>query len=404
MPILSLAMIVKDEASRLGHCLASVAELVDETVVVDTGSTDGTPDLARAAGARVIPFTWVDDFAAARNESLRHCTGDWVLVLDADEAIDAQDHAAIRRALLQDRTHAFELTLRSYVPDGEALFLGQRVTPNDRTYSEGSAYGHYGDAPGLRLFRRFPDLRYRGRIHELITPWFAEKRIRIGTLPVVIHHYGKVEASREAPKAAYYLRLAQEEARQSPGNAQAQFNLMTQASIAGDWPQALAAGQAFARLNRRPLPAVTATLALAHLHAEHWTEALSQLEQLQKAVPDHPLVLRQMPRALAALGRNDEALERLRQAIRGNPSDESLREQLIALDLQAGQQAQAAADAWEALRAFPGGGRGHWHALVAAFLMNAGQSSQGTAVVEMGLRAFPAHEGLLRLSRAAGGS
>lgn len=401
MPTLSLAMIVKDEAPRLGHCLDSVRNLVDEAVVVDTGSTDGTPGLARAAGSRVFSFTWVDDFAAARNESLRHCTSDWVLVLDADEAIDARDHAVIREAIAQDRLHAFELTLRSYVTDGEALFLGQKVTPNDRTYAEGSAYGHYGDAPGLRLFRRFPDLRYRGRIHELLTPWFSEKRLRIGALPAVIHHYGKVEASREAPKAAYYLKLAQEEALRNPREPQAQFNLMTQASIAGDWPRALAAGQAFLRLTRRPLPAVTTTLALAHLHAECWTEALPLLEQLQKTTPDHPLVLRQLPRALAALGRKDEALDRLRRAIQADPFDGPAREQLIALELQHGQQAQAAADAWEALRVLPEGGQGHWHALVAAFLLNAGQARQGAAVIEMGLRAFPAHEGLLHLSRTA---
>lgn len=400
MTTLSLAMIVKDEAQRLGHCLDSVQGLVDEVVVVDTGSSDGTRDLALRHGARVIDFPWVDDFAAARNESLRHCNGDWVLVLDADEAIDPRDHASIRQAIAQPRIHAYHLTLRSYVLDGDALFLGQPVTPNDRTYQEGAEYGHFGDAPGLRLFRRFPDLKYRGRIHELITPYFVEKRLTIATLPAVIHHYGKVEASRETPKAAYYLRLARDEAVRTPQSPQTQFNLMTQASIAGEWDLALEAAQAFARLDRKGHPSLGTTLALAHLHAERWSEAVPILQRLLREQPGHPLALRHLARALAGLGRAEEAMTWLREQVLLHPRDESLRDQLIALDLQQEQHARAAADAWEALRALPSGGGGHWHALVAAFLMNAGQTAQGGAVIALGLQAFPGHEGLQRLARA----
>ena len=82
MTILSLAMIVKNEAANLPRCLASVQGLVDEMVVVDTGSTDDTVAIAESFGARMGHFPWTDDFAAARNESLRLCTGGWVLVLD----------------------------------------------------------------------------------------------------------------------------------------------------------------------------------------------------------------------------------------------------------------------------------------------------------------------------------
>lgn len=400
MATLSLAMIVKDEAQRLGHCLGSVRSLVDEMVVVDTGSSDGTRDLALGYGARVIDFPWVDDFAAARNESLRHCTGDWVLVLDADEAIDSRDHALIRQAITQSRIHAYHLILRSYVLDEDALFLGRPVTPNDGTYQEGAGFGHYGDAPGLRLFRRFPDLKYRGRIHELITPYFAEKHLPVASLDAVIHHYGKVEASREAPKAAYYLRLARDEAARTPQSPQAQFNLMTQASIAGDWDLAQEAAQAFIRLDRKGHPSVDTTLALAHLHAERWSEALPILQHLLRGQPGHPLAMRHLARALAGLGRTEEAVAWLREQILLHPRDTSLRDQLIALDLQQEQHARAAADAWEALRALPSGGGGHWHALVAAFLMSAGQATQGGAVLRAGLQAFPDHEGLRRLARA----
>jgi glycosyltransferase involved in cell wall biosynthesis len=74
-PLLSLAMIVKDGEDTLGNCLESALPWVDEVIVVDTGSTDGTMDLARSFGAKVFEFAWVDDFSVARNYGLRHTTG-----------------------------------------------------------------------------------------------------------------------------------------------------------------------------------------------------------------------------------------------------------------------------------------------------------------------------------------
>ncbi len=88
MPRLSLCMIVQNEAAFLPGCLASVTELVDEIVIADTGSTDNTVEIATKAGAKVIPIEWQDDFAAARNQALAQVTGDWVLVLDADETLN----------------------------------------------------------------------------------------------------------------------------------------------------------------------------------------------------------------------------------------------------------------------------------------------------------------------------
>ena len=93
---ISLCMIVKNEEEFLPGCLDSVKGVVDEIIVVDTGSTDRTVEIARQYGAKVYHYEWNDDFAAARNESLKHATCGWILVLDADERLDASSGAVLK--------------------------------------------------------------------------------------------------------------------------------------------------------------------------------------------------------------------------------------------------------------------------------------------------------------------
>src|SRR6266446_5605964 len=89
-------MMVRNEEEKLMACLQSAADLVDETVVVDTGSTDRTEEVADSFGAKVFDFPWVDDFAAARNECIRHATGDFIFWMDADERIDEVNREKLR--------------------------------------------------------------------------------------------------------------------------------------------------------------------------------------------------------------------------------------------------------------------------------------------------------------------
>ena len=104
MPMrVSLCMIARNEADTLSRCLSSAAGLADEIIVVDTGSDDNTREIARELNAQVHEFQWVDDFAAARNESLRHATGDWILWLDGDEYFDAANRAQLRHLGRQSR-------------------------------------------------------------------------------------------------------------------------------------------------------------------------------------------------------------------------------------------------------------------------------------------------------------
>lgn len=90
---ISLCMIVRDEEGTLARCLTSVRDLVDEMIIVDTGSTDHTKDIARSFGATLYDFAWIDDFSAARNFAFGKATKDYILWLDADDVLEEQDRA-----------------------------------------------------------------------------------------------------------------------------------------------------------------------------------------------------------------------------------------------------------------------------------------------------------------------
>lgn len=168
---LSLCMIVRDEAARLTDCLESVREVVDEIVVVDTGSTDGTIAVAERLGARVIRHAWTDDFAAARNVSLAQARGDWTLVLDADERLRPECRPLVRR-LMRERADV-------------SVFLLQQRTPTSASAQSGMTRVAW--LP--RLFRRDPQVRYTGAVHECILPSLGRDAV-VAHSDVVIEHNG----------------------------------------------------------------------------------------------------------------------------------------------------------------------------------------------------------------------
>src|SRR3989338_7273874 len=113
---ISLCMIVKNEDKFLEQCINSVKNIADEIIIVDTGSTDKTKGIAKKFGAKIIDFKWDDDFSAARNESIKHATKDWILVLDADEIMEEKDLAEIKAAIESAEDIAgFSLEQRSYI-------------------------------------------------------------------------------------------------------------------------------------------------------------------------------------------------------------------------------------------------------------------------------------------------
>ena len=428
---LSLAMIVKNEAAHLGHCLDSVRGLVDEMVVVDTGSTDGTVALARARGAEVCHFPWIGDFAAARNASLAHVTGDWVLVLDADEAVDAVDFPLIREAISQDQVCGFQLLIRNYLPDGNRMAMDEPAKPNPGGYAEGAAYPHCGDSRNLRLFKVLPGMAFEGRLHELMEPFFQARRLPILTLDAVIHHYGQVLAERVEAKKPVYLELAQRDAAERPAVLEAHYNLVMQAMAAEAWETALTAVAGMRQRFPDELPPITFVHALSLQYLDRHQEALAAFDRLLRLVPNHAAGFLRRGVSLGTLGRSREARKVFEQAIRkfphlsaawvhlaeldanlGNldaaratlakavvrfPQDASVWNRRVRLEVDSGALQEAVKVAWAAIQHCPAGGGGTWHQLVGLALLRQGAAAQGKAVLEMGLKACPDHPGLTRL-------
>src|SRR3954447_24563126 len=217
---LSLCMIVKDEEEMLPRCLAAAKPAVDEIVVVDTGSTDRTVEIAESFGARVLHHEWNGSFSDARNVSLEAATGDWVIYLDADEVLVAEDAPALRALTGQTWREAFYLVEHNFTGDVED---GTAVTHN-----------------ALRVFRNRPEYRFSGRLHEQFAhnlPGYLGERV--GHTQVRVEHYGYLGVVRDKKdKARRNLELLERQSAEGLDTAYHKFNLGSEYLALGEWEKA----------------------------------------------------------------------------------------------------------------------------------------------------------------------
>jgi glycosyltransferase involved in cell wall biosynthesis len=166
--LLSAALIVRNEERFIEDCLRSLVDRVDEIIIVDTGSTDRTLDIARDFGARIHHHPWTGDFSAARNASIEAAKSEWILYIDADERLVAFDRATL-----------------------DALFTDPRYICHTVLFRPAVGFSRYRE---YRLFRKRPDLRFHGLIHESLVPALealcSGGRLRIGHSPLALEHLG----------------------------------------------------------------------------------------------------------------------------------------------------------------------------------------------------------------------
>ncbi|MFN8109630.1 MAG: glycosyltransferase [Thermoleophilia bacterium] len=266
---LSLCMIVRDEEEALPRCLRSVQGVVDEMIIVDTGSTDRSVEVAERFGATVIHEEWTGDFAAHRNTSIDAATGDWVLILDADEEI--ADASGMRALLDEPGIEGYSFREVNYIGTEPGL-----------DWVVNSAF---------RLFRNRPAYRYSGALHEQIQakvdPHGGSCSRFVG---IEILHYGYLDQTTEARKKKdRNMRIVLEEVKRKPKDAFTLFNAGVEYQRIGDHRTAL----------------------------EYFSRSFKHLESMRQYFAS--LLVRNIVASLKELERYDEALEVCRDALDGYP-------------------------------------------------------------------------------------
>jgi tetratricopeptide (TPR) repeat protein len=199
---ISACLIVKNEQESLPRCLESIADIMDEIVVVDTGSSDRTIEIAEEFGCRVFRYTWTGDFSAARNESIKHAANDWLFIIDADEELPGGESEKLRAIISKTKADIVSLTVYNKSPESG------RVS---------------SILPSVRLFRRQLGLRYEGIVHNRLT---LPANIPVMRSDLSLYHYGydlsqeKLREKRERSRALLEMQLET-----NPDDVFANFNM-----------------------------------------------------------------------------------------------------------------------------------------------------------------------------------
>ncbi len=287
----SLCVIARDEEGTIGATIKSVLALVDEVVVVDTGSLDNTRIIAEGYGARVVDVPWEDDFSAARNAALAEAHGDWVLFLDADEHLQPVRPVEFQRLLNDPGAAGYRLRMISANP-AEVEATEARV----------------------RLFRNVRDVRYKYHIFERIVPalqeWCTPLGLRILDADLAVMHEG-CRPERRARSRERNLRLLRRAVSLHPDEPYFHYQLGCEGIALLDEEVLPVAGleQALGHLltawrrttghsveARQALPWVAdlaARIISALLAQERVDEALAVANEARDVFPHHPLVLLQ---------------------------------------------------------------------------------------------------------------
>jgi len=281
----SLCLIARDEEASIGMAIKSVLALVDEVIVVDTGSKDNTRIIAEGYGARVLDVTWEDDFSLARNACLAEALSDWILVLDADEFLQPVRPVEFQRLLHDPQVAGYRLRMASPLEE-EA---GRNSTM-------------------IRLFRNDPAIRYSYPIYEQISEslnWWAEKEgLQVKDTNLTIVHEGGQQA-------------AQVQKRQR--NQRILHKAMAEFPVEPYFPYKMGCAS-IQTLDEEVLPTAGLTVALGHLHTA-WLRMESRDPkhlQTQRWLPDLGI---KSSSGLLALDRVEEARNLIQKVGKHFPND-----------------------------------------------------------------------------------
>src|SRR5580698_522069 len=377
-PTIEISMIVKDGGATLARCLKSVSSFADRILVGDTGSTDESAEIARALGAEVIAIPWEDDFSRARNLVLAQRKCDWILVIDADEMLDAQAGERIRTAIERPGIAAFHNWRWNYMRDTSTRLGFQTARPNPVLIEESRPYPAYVPLPATRLFRSHAGVYYEGCVHETVTRRVAALQLTAKFADFIVHHFGhaedadlerqrkndlyqllgerKLKANADDPQALIELGMAELENARRPAVALEYFERacgLSPTSGVG-W---LFAGICLVRLSRlqEALDRLKRAAGLgmrnalffqaagdAYFHGGRYAEASAAYAQVASLGEDSPLSEAKRGAAEVHLGRMQEGIARMRRAVANAPGFTELYDILATGALLGGDLALAA--------------------------------------------------------------
>ncbi len=301
-PKLSLCMIARDEEVFLPRCLESVQGVVDEIILVDTGSRDATPEIARAYGARIVSFPWSGSFGEARNQGMNEAKGDWILVMDPDESLHPEDRSVLKEAIVaaDDGTEGLIVKVIN--------FFGKQAGDD------------FVVDPVCRVFRNRPAYRYRERIHEEIGRAILARRPEaiLAFTGVRILHYGYLNHVLEGKRKGERNRLILERVvREQPEDSSVLYCYGAELFQAGLYEESLH------YLNRAKATCLTkdgfvsdmvVKIALCYREMGRLEEAAEALEQGIQEYPDFPDLYFLQGQVFHTIGDLDRAAAVFRQA------------------------------------------------------------------------------------------
>ena len=313
-PAISLCMIVRNEQAHLARCLDSVKPMVDEMVVVDTGSEDRTADLARAFGARVFETRWQNDFSQARNLSLEKARGGWILVLDADEVISARDHGRLRDLVDgAGQKTAFSMVTRNYMLQMNALGW----QPNNGPYQEEAAGNGWFPSEKVRLFPNLAEIRFSFPVHELVEPSLARAGIEVRSCPIPVHHYGKLNLRQSKGKGEAYFQIGLEKVDQMAGDPRALRELAIQATNLERYDDAVTLWTRLAKDDPENAE-ILVNLSSAHWHGKRYGAATECAQRAVALAPHLKEAHYNLANSLLHLGKADPAEKILQETVANN--------------------------------------------------------------------------------------
>lgn len=293
VPKISLVMIVRNEERNLPRALGSAKDIVDEMIVVDTGSVDRTVEIAESFGANVDFFDWRDDFAAAKNAAIERASGEWLLLMDADDEIHPDDRYAVRELMQHDEVDCFLFDTHSYIGGGTQIVRMQQP----------------------RLVRNVPKHRFTGRIHETI-PLTGSV---LSYTDIRVLHYGYLETEIGAKrKIARNLSLLRKQMGERPSPSGAYYMGMEylrsgEYGPAVEWLER--AESMFLEAGEKPPPDLYKRRIVALIGSDRFEEAYRDIGSALALHPEFTDLLFLRGEGLEREGRWPEAVRAYRQCV-----------------------------------------------------------------------------------------